>query len=219
MFLWTRRSARWEPSHTGVLPGRRDVRRNSCTQISLSDGRWRHRVCHCHHETHQRDHLDQILDGKTGACPFLGSVARDTKRELPWVDRGTSASGIAPGTRKKRAPGRVACPWVVLLLMQFPSSLSALAFLLFGDLPSRQTVLKGINHEINYGKKRSPCLWSESANKCWGRVGFALVLLFDELLPFFFLFSFNGKCNYFFLPSWEARGRDSHYSLSVAVAW
>lgn len=85
VFLWIHRSTWWEPSHSGVLPGRCDIRRNCCTEISVPNGRWRHRVRHCHYKTDQWNKLDQILDGKTGACPLLGSVARDSKGERPFV--------------------------------------------------------------------------------------------------------------------------------------
>lgn len=81
--LWTHRSTWWEQSHSGVLPGRGNVRRNCCTEISVPDGRWRHRICHCHYKTDQWDNLDEILDGKTGACPILRSVVRDSEGERP----------------------------------------------------------------------------------------------------------------------------------------
>lgn len=53
-------------------------------------------------------------------------------------------------------------------MMWLPSPLSALAFLLFVEVPSRQAVLKGTNNETNNGRKRDSCSWSELANKHWG---------------------------------------------------
>ena len=72
--------------------------------------------------------------------------------------------------------------------MQLPSSLSALVFLLFVELPSRQAVLKGTNNEINNGRKREPCSWSELANKRWGSGDLPWSFYFANCF-FFFPFS------------------------------
>lgn len=80
-------------------------------------------------------------------------------------------------------------------MMQLPSYPSALVFLLFVELPSRQAVLKGTNNEINSRRKRDPGLWSELANKHWGSRDLPFAALF------FSQFSFSGRCDCFFLPS------------------
>ncbi|XP_041891020.1 vacuolar protein sorting-associated protein 33A [Corvus kubaryi] len=112
-----------------------------CAEISVPDGGWRHRVRHCHYKTDQWNNLDQILDGKTGACPILGWVVRDSQSWRPCATQARRLLVLARLLCRRNTAVKEA----LLGPAHEPVTLisSALVFQLSVEVPSRQAGLKG----------------------------------------------------------------------------
>lgn len=167
--LRTHRSTRWEPSHSGVLPGGSNVRRNRCAEISVPDGRWRHRVCHCHYKTDQWDKLDQILDGKTGTCPILRAVVRDSEGGRPHEHRHVSFWSFGMAWTSGRQDSARSSPETSSWCSYPHPSLHLCTYCLWNFLVDKvaSLELKDTNNEIN-SRREIPARGLDLANKWWG---------------------------------------------------